>query len=363
MKWKSILHTMKPYTPGRSLEEVKRTYGLHEVNKLASNENPYGSSPKVAEYLRSKAAQFEIYPDAYTAGLRSKLAEFHQIETNEILFGNGSDEIVTMISRALLQPGNNTVMASVTFPQYAHNAKIEGAEIREVDLLENGDHDLEGFLKVIDEDTSIIWVCNPNNPTGNVLSSNTIKDFLNRVPKTALVVLDEAYVEYVDDPSQQDAIQWIYEYDNLIVLRTFSKAYGLASFRIGYGVANADVVTELNKVRNPFNNSSLALAAAEVALADQQFLANCVTKNTEERKRYVEYATKHSLALYPSATNFVLLAVPGDADEVCEILLQNGFIVRSGNLLGTPGYIRVTIGTHEQNTGFFKAFDRLLINS
>ncbi len=362
MKWKPILRTMQPYKPGRSLEEVKRTYGLHEVNKLASNENPYGSSPEVAEYLRSKAAQFEIYPDGYTAGLRTKLAEFHQIEPNEIIFGNGSDEIVTMISRALLQPGKNTVMAAVTFPQYAHNAKIEGADIREIALLENGDHDLQGFLQAADEETAIIWVCNPNNPTGNLLSSKAIKDFLDNAPKSALIVLDEAYVEYVDDSSQQDAIEWIYDYDNLIILRTFSKAYGLASFRIGYGVTNTDIVTELNKVRNPFNNSSLALAAAEVALADQQFLKDCVTKNTAERQRYIEYANQHSLAYYPSATNFVLLAVPGDADDACEILLQNGFIVRSGNLLGTPGYVRVTIGTHEQNTGFFKAFDQLLTN-
>ncbi|ARF15483.1 histidinol-phosphate transaminase [Sporosarcina ureae] len=362
MKWKPILRTMKAYTPGRSIEDIKRTYDLQEVHKLASNENPYGSSPEVAEYLRSKAAQFEMYPDAYTAGLRGKLAEFHQIDPNEILFGNGSDEIVSIISRAILQPGTNTVMASTTFPQYAHNAKIEGAELREVAMLESGDHDLEGFLKVADEETAVIWVCNPNNPTGNLLSSESIKSFLDQVPETALVVLDEAYIEFVTDPAQQDTIQWIHDYTNLIILRTFSKAYGLASFRIGYGVANASIVSELNKVRNPFNNSSLALAVAEVALADQQFLQACVTKNDEERKRFVDYAKQHALAIYPSATNFVLIAVPGDADVACEVLLQNGYIVRSGNLLGTPGFVRVTIGTHEQNTGFFKAFDQLLTN-
>lgn len=362
MKWKPILRTMKPYTPGRSLEDVKNTYGLEEVNKLASNENPYGSSPDVAEYLRTQAAHFEIYPDAHTAGLRGKLAEFHRIQLDEILFGNGSDELVTIISRALLQPGKNTVMASTTFPQYAHNAKIEGAEIREVDMLENGDHDLEGFLKAADEETAVIWVCNPNNPTGNLLSSQSIKKFLDRAPSTSLVVLDEAYFEFVTDPAQQDAVEWIRDHDNLIILRTFSKAYGLASFRIGYGVTNTHIVEELNKVRNPFNNSSLALAVAEVALGDQQFLAHCVTKNEEERKRYADYAEKHSLAIYPSATNFVLIAVPGDADEACEVFLQNGYIVRSGNLLGTPGFVRITIGTHEQNTGLFKAFDQLLIN-
>ncbi|MBY0222708.1 MULTISPECIES: histidinol-phosphate transaminase [Sporosarcina] len=361
MNWKPILSTMKPYTPGRSIAEVKRTYGLQEVNKLASNENPYGSSPAVAEYLRSKADQFEMYPDAFTAGLRTKLAEFHQVDPMEILFGNGSDEMVTMISRALLQPGTNTVMASVTFPQYAHNAKIEGAEIRQVPMLDNGDHDLEGFLKAADDHTAIIWVCNPNNPTGNLLSSKKIKDFLDQAPKTALVVLDEAYFEYVTDPGQEDAMNWIHDYDNLIVLRTFSKAYGLASFRLGYGVTNKANMAELNKVRNPFNNNSLALAAAEVALGDQQFLQDCVKKNHIERKRYVDYAEKNSIAIYPSETNFVLIEVPMDSDEACEKLLQHGFIVRSGKLLGTPGYVRVTVGTEQQNTDFFKAFDQLLI--
>ncbi|WP_153732223.1 histidinol-phosphate transaminase [Sporosarcina obsidiansis] len=362
MYWKPILATMKPYTPGRSIAEVKRTYGLQDVNKLASNENPYGSSPAVTDYLQSKADQFEIYPDAFTAGLRTKLAEYHQVDPYEILFGNGSDEMVTMISRALLQPGTNTVMASVTFPQYAHNAKIEGAEIREVPMLENGDHDLEGFLKVADDQTAIIWICNPNNPTGNLLTSKNIKDFLDRAPKTALVVLDEAYFEYVTKPEQEDAINWIHDYDNLIVLRTFSKAYGLASFRLGYGVTNKENMAELNKVRNPFNNNTLALAVAEVALEDQQFLQDCVTKNHEQRKRFAAYAAKNSLSIYPSETNFVLMEVPMDADEACERLLQHGYIVRSGNLLGTPGYVRITVGTEQQNTGFFEAFDQLLTN-
>lgn len=360
MNWKPILSTMKPYKPGRSITEVKRTYGLQEVNKLASNENPYGSSPAVTEYLRTKADQFEVYPDVFTSGLRTKLAQFHNVDPDEILFGNGSDEMVTMISRALLQPGTNTVMASVTFPQYAHNAKIEGAEIRTVPMLDNGDHDLEGFLQASDERTAIIWVCNPNNPTGNLLPSARVKDFLDRAPKTALIVLDEAYFEYVTEPGQEDSTQWIGEYGNLIVLRTFSKAYGLASFRLGYGVTNRGNMSELNKVRNPFNNNSLALAVAEVALEDQEFLSSCVKKNAEQRERFNDYAEKHSLGIYPSQTNFVLMEVPMDADEASEKLLEQGYIVRSGNLLGTPGYVRITVGTEEQNNGFFEAFNRLL---
>lgn len=360
MNWKPILSTMKPYAPGRSIAEVKRTYGLQEVHKLASNENPYGSSPAVAEYLSSRADQFEMYPDVYTSGLRANLAAYHQVDPNELLISNGSDEMVTIISRALLQPGTNTVMASVTFPQYEHNAKIEGAEIRHVPMLENGDHDLEGFLQAADEQTAIIWVCNPNNPTGNYLPSQTIKDFLDRAPKTALIILDEAYFEYVTVANQKNTMRWIHEYDNLLVSRTFSKAYGLASFRLGYAVANEGIISELNKVRNPFNSNSLALGAAEVALADEQFLKDCVTKNETERNRYMAYAKDKGVAIYPSETNFVLIEVPIDADDACEILLQQSYIVRSGNLLGVPGYVRVTIGTEQQNTGFFTAFDHLL---
>ncbi|AXH98869.1 histidinol-phosphate transaminase [Sporosarcina sp. PTS2304] len=362
MNWKPILSTMKPYAPGRSIAEVKRTYGLQEVNKLASNENPYGSSPEVAKFLQSRADQFEMYPDVYTSGLRTNLSKHHGVDPEELLISNGSDEMVTIISRALLQPGTNTVMASVTFPQYAHNAKIEGAEIREVAMLDTGDHDLEGFLRVADEKTAIIWVCNPNNPTGNFLPSHVIKDFLDRAPKTALVVLDEAYFEFVTSAEQGNAMQWIHEYDNLLISRTFSKAYGLASFRLGYAVANKDIIAELNKVRNPFNSNTLALGAAEVALADQQFLQECVTKNETERNRYVAYAKENELAIYPSETNFVLIEVPMDADEACEVFLRHGYIVRSGNLLGTPGYVRITIGTEQQNTGLFKAFDEIITN-
>lgn len=359
MKWKTILSSMKPYTPGRSIAEVKRTYGLQEIHKLASNENPYGSSQAVAKLLREKAGQFEIYPDVHTSGLRAKLAAFHQVKPEEIMFSNGSDEMITIISRALLQPGTNTVMASVTFPQYAHNAKIEGAEIREVPLKENGDHDLEGFLQVADEQTAVIWICNPNNPTGNYLPSSEIRSFLERAPKEALIVLDEAYCEYVTDDRQENAVEWIHDYPNLVVSRTFSKAYGLASFRVGYIIGNETIISELNKVRNPFNNGSLALEAAEAALEDQQFLADCTEKNAEQRKRFFAYAEKHNLAIYPSETNFVLIAVPCETDEACGKLLQQGYVVRSGKLLGTPGFIRVTIGTEEQNTGFLQAFDQL----
>ncbi|MBB4823763.1 histidinol-phosphate aminotransferase [Sporosarcina luteola] len=359
MKWKTALEEMKPYKPGKSIEEVKRTYGLTDIVKLASNENPYGTSQDVLDYLNKNPLQYEIYPDGHSSRLRKKLAEKHGVSEEAILFGNGSDEIITIICRALLDEGKHTIMATPTFPQYAHNAKIEGAAITEIPLVD-GFHDLEAFLDSITKDTAVIWICNPNNPTGNLTPVGEIIKFLNKVPEDVLVVLDEAYFEYITDEQHVDSISLLKQFKNIIVLRTFSKAYGLASMRLGYGVADPAVVTPLNKVRNPFNNNSLAVAVAEVAVMDNGFIETCRSLNDQQRVRFQELAVRHGLHMFDSQTNFVLIQVPTDADEASEFLLRQGYIVRSGNALGTPGYIRVTIGTEEQNDGFFAAFEELL---
>jgi len=359
MNWKKALDSMQPYKPGRSIDEVKRMYGLSDVVKLASNENPYGCAPSVRDYLTSAAIQHEIYPDGYAGGLRKKLAEKHGVNETSLLFGNGSDEIIMIISRALLGEGVNTVMATPTFPQYAHNARIDGAEIREVPL-KDGHHDLEGFLGAIDGETGVVWLCNPNNPTGNLIPGDTLKGFLEQVSEKNLVVLDEAYFEYITDSEHVDSISWLEKFPNIIILRTFSKAYGLAAFRVGYAIGHPQVISNLNKVRSPFNNNSLGLAVAEKALENEGFIEQCRNLNSEQRQRFVQYALDNKLHLFDSETNFVLIEVPGDADDASEKLLQKGFIVRSGNALGIPGYIRVTIGLEEQTSDFLKAFDTLL---
>lgn len=359
MNWKKALEQIKPYKPGRSIEEAKRLYGLDDVVKLASNENPYGCAPSVKEFIASTVLQHEIYPDGYAERLRKKVADKHGVGENALLFGNGSDEIVSIISRSLLHKGTNSIMPTPSFPQYAHNVRVEGAEAREIALVE-GQHDLEGFLKAIDENTSVIWICNPNNPTGNLIPSAELEAFLEKVPKGILVVLDEAYFEYITDPAHIDSVNWLEKFPNILILRTFSKAFGLAAFRVGYAIGHPDVVTELNKVRNPFNNNSLALAVAEKALDDEAFVEHCRTLNGEQRLRFEQYAADRKLDIFDSETNFILIEVPIDADEASEALLQRGYIVRSGNALGTPGYVRVTIGSDEQNSGFFQAFDELL---
>jgi len=359
MRWKKALSELSPYKPGKSIEEVKRTYGLNEIIKLASNENPYGTAPAVNEYLASEKVDYEIYPDGYATNLRKKMAEKLNISEDKLIFGSGSDELIVIIVRAILGEGTNTIIAKPTFPQYAHHAKIEGADVKEIPLID-GRHDLDGFTKAIDENTSVIWLCSPNNPTGNLINNEELIAFLNKVPKNILVVLDEAYYEYIVDENYIETVNLVDEYSNIIVLRTFSKAYGLASSRIGYGISTPEIIMNLDTVRSPFNITTAGLKLAEKSLEDDEFINNCSKLNREQIKRFQEYATVHNLHMFETQANFVLIEVPISADEATDILLKNGFIVRSGDALGTPGYIRVTVGTADQVTAFFKAFDTVL---
>ncbi|MEK4229016.1 histidinol-phosphate transaminase [Solibacillus sp. FSL H8-0538] len=359
MKWKQQIHGMKAYQPGKPMEEVKRMFGLDEVVKLASNENPFGSSPKVKAFLQADAANHAIYPDGYAQTLRTAVANHYDVKESELIFGNGSDDLIAIITRALLYPGVNTVMADLSFSQYWHNAEIEGAEVRKVPL-KDGKHDLDNMLDAIDENTSVVWVCNPNNPTGTIVSDEELSNFLAKVPEDVLVVLDEAYIEYVNDPAYKETIHYFREYSNLILLRTFSKAYGLASFRLGYGIAQADVIAKLDPVRAPFNNTILSQAVAIVGLSDQDYIKHCCEANEKGKAQYVAFCEKHGLHYFSSQTNFVLFEVKADSNVVFEEMMKRGFIIRSGAALGIQGYIRVTIGTEAQNAKFLTLLEEVL---
>ena len=360
VQYKRVLDTMAPYKPGKPIEETQREYGIETIVKLASNENPYGYSPLVAKWLKEEAHELALYPDANATNLREVVAKRYDVAPESLIFGNGSDELISIIARTFFEPGTHTVVPTPSFTQYVHNAKVEGADFTEVPLREDGHHDYEAMLQAIRPETRVVWICNPNNPTGTLLRSDELKAFIDQIDSRIFIVLDEAYVEYITDPDYVDTLNWLEEYDNLILLRTFSKAYGLASIRIGYGIGHERVIEQLNKVRNPFNNNTLAHTIAQIAIEDQSFIETCRTKNETERKRYEQFATQHGLHMYPSQTNFVLLETTRGANEVSEQLLRQGIIVRSGDLLGTPGYIRVTIGTKEQNDVFFEAYEQLL---
>ncbi|OMP65859.1 histidinol-phosphate transaminase [Domibacillus epiphyticus] len=359
MKWKEQMLTLKAYQPGRTTDDVKKEYGLKEVVKLASNENPFGSSEKVRECIRSYADSFSIYPDGYTTSLRTELAEFLNIDEKQLIFGNGSDEIILMISRAMLEPGKNTVMATPTFPQYRHNAVVEGAEVREVELV-NGAHDLDKMADAIDENTAIVWLCSPNNPTGIHITDTQLRAFLDSVPDDVFVVLDEAYYEYVTADDYYDALEIVKQYKNVIVLRTFSKIYGLAAFRVGYGFADESLIAQIDPVREPFNVNSLGQKAAAAGISDQSFIEMCRTENKAGLEQFYAFCREEKLEYYPSEANFILIDFKCDSNELFEYLMSKGYIVRSGAALGIPGTVRVTVGSKEQNEGVMKAMKSFL---
>ncbi|KKK37600.1 histidinol-phosphate aminotransferase [Mesobacillus campisalis] len=359
MKWKKQILGLKPYQPGRTIQEVKQQYGLKQVTKLASNENPFGCSQAAADAIANHSASLALYPDGYASELRQAVGGHLEIKPEQLIFGNGSDEIIQIISRSLLQPGVNTVMAAPTFPQYKHNAILEGSEIREVPL-KGGYHDLEAMAEAVDENTAVVWLCTPNNPTGTYISSQDLSEFLQKMPADVLVVLDEAYYEYVEAEDYHDSLSLIKEYKNLIVLRTFSKIYGLASLRVGYGVADENLIRTLDPAREPFNVNTLAHAAAIAAIKDQEFLKRCKKANQEGLRQFYTFCEEHQLDYYPSSGNFILIDFACDANEVFQFLLERGFIVRSGAALGFPTSVRVTVGSMEQNAGVIECMKEFL---
>lgn len=347
------------YQPGKPIDEVKRELGLTEVIKLASNENPHGYSSKAKEAIARHLDSLALYPDGGTMDLRWELADFLKVKPDQLIFGNGSDEILQMICRTYLGEGTNTVMATPTFSQYRSNAIIDGAELIEVPL-KNGVHDLEAMANEVNENTRVVWVCNPNNPSGTINTETELLQLLNKISANILVVLDEAYYEYVVDAQYPQTIPLLDKYPNLIILRTFSKIYGLAGLRIGYGVASEKVINDLNHVREPFNTGSLSQVAARAALQDQEFVAKCRDLNRQGMKQLTDKFEEWGLSYFPSQTNFVLVDFKQDSAELFQKLLKNGLIVRSGAALGFPGYQRITVGTPEQNAKLIAVLESLL---
>lgn len=345
MHGKKVLQQLSAYKQGMQIREVKEKYQLERIVKLSSNENPYGYSDKVREAMKEFAFDFEQYPDGYATEARALLADYLQVDLDQLVFGTGSDEIVTLICRAFLHEGTNTVMAGPTFPQYRHHALIEGAQIKEIATTKNGEHDLDEMAAAIDAETKVVWLCTPDNPTGTVISQEAFVAFMEQCPVEVVVVLDEAYYEYVTEAKQFSLNDNLQKYSNLIVLRTFSKIYGLAGMRLGYGVSSELLATKLNIARGPFNTTSLTQQLLPAALSDQAFIASTKEQNEKVRSLFEQFLDTINWTYYSSETNFLLVNTPIDADDVTAYLLRNGFIVRSGHLLGYPDTIRVTIGT------------------
>lgn len=343
MEGKSILKKMTPYQPGKSAEDIKKQYNIDRIIKLASNENPYGFSPQIRQALKDFSFEFEFYPDGYATQLRYALSKKLHVGIDQLVFGNGSDEIIQMITRTFLQEGDHTIMATPTFPQYRHHALIEGADITEVPVV-NGEHDLDEMLAKITENTKIIWLCTPNNPTGRSITKEAFKYFMNECPEHVLVVLDEAYYEFQDSKYDLSAIEQVQSYPNLMTLRTFSKAYGLASLRVGYAVTTEKIAKQLNIVRGPFNTSALAQKAAIIALEDQSFIKETVAKNRRVKEHLAQFLNTIGWEYYPTEANFMLVKTPSSGEHLFNFLIKHGYIVRPGELLGYPKTVRITLG-------------------
>jgi len=359
VKPKSNIMDLPVYEPGKPIEEVQRELGLAEVIKLASNENPFGCPPKAKEAVVRELANIQIYPDGASQELAAALSAHLGVGADQLIFGAGSDDVVLMIARAFLTPEDETVMASHTFPQYKHNARVEGAKVIEVPL-KDGRHDLPAMLAKVGPKTKVVWICNPNNPTGTIVTEEEVKAFLDGAGPDVLVVLDEAYCEYVTDETYPDGLRLLKSYPNLVLLRTFSKIYGLASLRIGYGIGHPDVIRAINQVREPFNTSRVAQAAAVAALADREFIERCRRLNREGIAYLNAEFERMGLKAFPAHGNFVMVDTGRPAELVFDGLLRRGIIVRGGHKLGYPTMIRVTVGSREQNERFIAALEQVL---
>ncbi|MEK4367826.1 histidinol-phosphate transaminase [Paenibacillus sp. FSL H7-0940] len=358
MKPKSQIVNLPVYQPGKPIEEVKRELGLEQVIKLASNENPYGSSPAALEAITREMTNISIYPDGSSVELTGVLAKHLGVERNNLIFGCGSDEIIALITRAFFLPGDETIMADQTFSVYKSNADIEGAVSIEVPL-KDGTHDLSAMLAQINDKTKAVWVCNPNNPTGTIISEQELTAFMDRVPAHVMVILDEAYYEFVTDEAYPQSIPLIERYPNLVILRTFSKIYGLASLRIGYGIARPEIIDLINRVREPFNTSRFGQVAAKAALLDQDFVQECSKRNATDRDYLQNEFARLGLSYFPSQGNFIMVDLNMPSANAFQSLLKQGIIVRSGfNVY--PTYIRVSVGTSEQNRVFVTALENTL---
>ncbi len=344
---KQELSSLSPYQQGKQTEEIKSEYGLTEIIKLASNENPYGSSPRIKDHLTDLMENTHIYPDGYARTLREQLSNKFEMNEQNFVFGSGSDELIQLISLAFLTPQSHTIMAKETFSQYKHNAIIAGAETEEIETI-NGVHDLEGIENAIREQTKIIWVCNPNNPSGTIISKEVFINFMDNCPTDVLVVLDEAYYEFMDKTHDLNAIQLTNTYPNLLVLRTFSKAYGLAGLRVAYGIGHEDIVKQLDIVRGPFNTNAFAQQAAAIAITDEAFISYVEQSNRSVRTSFETFLDSIGWGYFSSETNFLLVQTPISGHEMFDYFIQYGVIIRPGELLGYPNTIRISIGLAEE---------------
>lgn len=363
--------SLEAYTPGMPIEELQRRLGIADVVKLASNENPLGPSPKVKAALAAAVSgeNLALYPDGSGFRLKQKIAKYHNIEANRITLGNGSNDILEFLSRIFVGPGRAAMYSAHAFAVYSIAAQAQNAESVVVPARPASDaqpygHDMAAFARALRKapngNVALIFIAQPNNPTGTWLTPQAIEDFLKQVSPQTIVALDEAYYDYMDPALRGDTRAWLEKYPNLIICRTFSKAYGIAGLRAGYALSSPQVADLLNRVRQPFNNNSLALLAAEVALDDQEHVKKSVELNTRERERLAKELRALGAKPLPTQANFIAIDFGRDAKPIHQGLLERGVIVRPMASYAMPNFLRVTVGTERENDRFLTALKSVL---
>lgn len=358
------IRAIAPYQAGKPISEVAREFGLEpqKIVKLASNENPLGMPPSAKQAVQHELDETGRYPDANGFDLKKVLSERYDVPQNWITLGNGSNDILDLAARTFVQAGQSILFSEYSFLVYALVAKAVGAKGIQVPSVNFG-HDLMAMLKAVRDNTRLIFIANPNNPTGTFLQPADIEAFLDKVPSNIVVVIDEAYNEYLDSAIQYDSTAWVKKYPNLLVSRTFSKAYGLAGLRVGFGLAQPELTDLLNRVRQPFNVNALAQAAAVAALNDKTFLEKSARINADGYRYLTGTFEGMGLEYVPSHGNFVLVKVGDDDGAGTRVnleLLKKGIIVRPVNAYGLPKWLRVSIGLPEENRAFVKALKEIM---
>jgi histidinol-phosphate aminotransferase len=361
MRLNPVLEKLIPYRAGPPLEDIRRRYHLERVSRLSANESPWGPFPEVVEAMKGALDGLNRYPDGACNELRGLLAERLNVAEDRLTFGNGSCELLMLLGEVFLGPGRHVVLPHPSFVMYRAIALARGASFSAVDLPDL-DYDLEAMLAAVQDDTTLLILCNPNNPTGSHLRGPELEALLRRVPAHVAVVLDEAYGEFVTPAKRADSVAWLDEFPNLVILRTFSKIFGLAGLRVGYGIADPEVVQALDKVRQPFNVDSLAQVAAATSLRLPGRMEERRRMVAAERERIEKRLDELEVAWHPSEANFILfdvtrLGIAGT--EVAQALLEKGVLTRSGYAMECPGWIRVTIGEAGENDMFLEALAEL----
>ncbi|MDO9535682.1 MAG: histidinol-phosphate transaminase [Bacillota bacterium] len=353
------LENINPYVPGKPIEEVERELGLSDVVKMASNENPLGPSPLALKAITDYLHRISLYPDGNGYYLKQALAKHLGLGEKNIVLGNGADELIILVGVAYLNPGDEIIMAQPSFSEYDFSARLMDA-VPVCVPCKDFRHDLQAIAAAITEKTKIIYICNPNNPTGTIVTQEEVEKFLEKMPPEILIVFDEAYYEFVDDQTYAKSIDFLKKGLNILILRTFSKIFGLAGLRVGYGLAAEQVISDLNTVREPFNVNSLAQVAARAALEDLEHIEAVKDVNRKGKEFLAAEFTRMGLFHIPTEANFIFVEVGVDSKELFQMMLRKGVIVRTGDIFGYPKFIRVTIDTEDHNRRFIKALEECL---